>query len=136
MKKCWAISLLELLIVIFIIGVLAAVAVPTYRSYILRSNRSDAIHTLLNIQLAEEKYRMDNATYGNLSEVWGGVGSTPGGHYALTITSITATSYTITATAVGTQANDSSGGVSCDALVLSYANGATTKTPAVCWSEG
>lgn len=133
MKKRYGFSLLELVIVLAVIGILAVVAIPTYQSHMIRSDRTDAIHTLLAIQLAQEKFRMNNSQYGTLAQVWGGVTTTEGGHYTLAISNVTGTTYTITATAVGGQAADSEGSVSCSALVLTYANGTTTKTPKECW---
>ena len=49
-------SLVELLIVVAIIGILAAVAVPAYYNHILRSRQADAYHNLLDIKAAQEMY--------------------------------------------------------------------------------
>ncbi len=134
-KKNKAFSLMELMVVLAIVAILAVVAIPAYQTYVRKANRTDAFHTLLAMQLAQEKYRMTNTTYGTLAQVWGGVSSTPAGHYTLTITGNTATAYTLTATATGGQANDKEGATSCTPLVLTYANNTTTKTPAVCWQD-
>ena len=137
-KRCdqqFGFTLTEIIIAVAIIAILAAVAVPTYQSYMLKANRSDATKTLLAMQLAQEKYRISNTTYGSLAQVWGGVTSSEHGHYTLGISGNTATSYTLTATAVGKQANDTASGSSCAAMVLTYANGTTTKTPAACWGN-
>lgn len=133
MKGRQGFSLIELLVVIAILGILAIVAIPAYQTYAQKSRRTDAISTLLAIQLAQEKYRTTNATYGNLNQVWGGVTSTPEGHYTLSITGNTATTYTVTATAVGGQSSDNQNGTSCATLTLAYGNGTTTKSPSVCW---
>ena len=136
MKKQFGFSLMELLIVVAIVGIIAAIAIPSYQSYLIRSNRSDAIHTMLAMQLAQEKYRMNNTSYGTLAQVWSGVSVTEGGHYNLAISNVSATTYTITATATGSQSGDAEGATSCATLRLAYANGTTTKTPAACWFEG
>lgn len=132
-KTLFGFSLLELLIAVAVIAILIAIAVPTYRTYMLKSNRADAINSLLAIQLAEERYRLSNAAYGDLTQVWNGVTTTEGGYYTLSVSGLSATSYTITATAVGDQANDSQDGTSCATLSLSYASNAVTKTPTECW---
>ena len=133
MKTKQGFSLFELIIALVIVASLAAISVSAYRGYILKSHRSDALHTLLAMQLAQEKYRMNNTTYGTLAQVWNSVTTTEGGYYSLAISGNTATAYTITATAVGTQANDEEDGTSCSTLTLAYSNGTTTKSPAACW---
>ena len=50
------VTLMELLVVIMILGVLVSIAVPTYRKYLLRSQRSEAKIALLQLQTAQEKY--------------------------------------------------------------------------------
>ena len=49
-------SLIELLIVVAIVGILAAVAVPAYFNHILRSRQAEAYHNLLDIKAAQEMY--------------------------------------------------------------------------------
>ena len=49
-------SLIELLIVVVIVSILAAVAVPAYYNHILRTRQADAYHNLLDIQAAQEMY--------------------------------------------------------------------------------
>ncbi len=49
-------SLIELMIVVVIIGILAAVAIPAYLNHILRSRQADAYHNLLDIKAAQEVY--------------------------------------------------------------------------------
>ncbi len=125
--------MMELLVAMAIIGILAAIAISSYQTYILKSNRSDGIQSLLNIQLAEERYRIKNSTYGTLAQVWAGVTTSTAGYYTLAISSVTATSYTITATATGNQTSDAENGTSCTPLSLAYSSNAVTKTPAACW---
>lgn len=130
-----AFTLMELLVVILIIAILFIIAIPTYQGYVLRENRSDVIQTLFAIQLSQQKYRQSHSTYGNLSQMWGGVTTTKGGHYTLSITGISSTSFTIQADAVGSQVKDQKGGVTCSPMVLSYTSGIVTKSPSVCWSS-
>ena len=49
-------TLVELMIVVVIIGILAAVAIPAYFNHILRSRQADAYHNLLDIKAAQEMY--------------------------------------------------------------------------------
>ena len=133
--KIKAFTLVELLIAVAIIAIVAALAVASYRHYLLQGSRTDAMRTLLAIQLAEEKYRMNNTNYGTLAQVWNGVTATEGGHYTLSISNVSGTTFTVTATATGSQSGDAEGGTSCTNLILAYANGTTSRTPAVCWMD-
>ena len=133
MHKRNGFTLMELMIVIGIVGVLAAVAVSSYSRYITKGRRSDAINTLAAISMAQERYRSNNSTYGTLAQVWNSVSTSNQGFYTLSITNITATSYTITATGTGSQANDTEGSTACNSMVLAFSNGSVTNTPAACW---
>ncbi|OGT45422.1 MAG: hypothetical protein A3E83_00335 [Gammaproteobacteria bacterium RIFCSPHIGHO2_12_FULL_41_20] len=131
--KYIGITFIELLITMAIISIIALIATNLFSSYVLKGRRIDAIDAILSISLAEERYRTNNAQYGTLAQVWGGVTTSPEGYYTLNITNTSATSYTITATAQGNQANDAVDGTSCTSLILTVSNGTITKSPAVCW---
>jgi type IV pilus assembly protein PilE len=49
-------SIIELLIVVAVIGILAAVAIPAYHNHVMRSRQADAYHNLLDIKAAQEMY--------------------------------------------------------------------------------
>jgi len=129
-------SLMEIMIVLVVAAILVAVAIPSYLNYATKSRRQDAIQTLLAIQLAQEKWRLNNPAYGTLTDVWSGVSTTEGSYYNLAISNISATGYTLTATTAGSQVGDSDGSTSCDTLTLTNTNGAITKAPTACWGEG
>ena len=59
-------SLIELMIVVVIIGILAAVAVPAYFNHILRSRQADAYHNLLDIKAAQEVHYSMYNEYANI----------------------------------------------------------------------
>jgi type IV pilus assembly protein PilE len=133
MKKIMGFTLIELLAGIVVLGILAVISTSVYTTYARKGRRIDGINTILSISLAEERYRSINTSYGTLAQVWGGATASPEGFYTLSITNVSATSYTITATAVGTQASDAANGTSCTTLTLAVSNGAITKTPTACW---
>ena len=64
-RRMAGVTLMELLIVIVVIGILAAIAVPSYRRYLIRSQRSEAKIALMQLQTAEEKYYLQNNAYTN-----------------------------------------------------------------------
>src|ERR1044071_8966117 len=57
------VTLLELMTVVMIIGVLSAIAIPSYRGYLLRAQRSDATAALLRVAQAQEKFYLQNNRY-------------------------------------------------------------------------
>jgi type IV pilus assembly protein PilE len=57
------VTLLELLVVMVIIGILAAIGVPSYRRYLIRSQRSEAKIALLQLQTAQEKRYLQSNAY-------------------------------------------------------------------------
>jgi prepilin-type N-terminal cleavage/methylation domain-containing protein len=61
-------SLIELLIVVAIIGILAAVAVPAYFNHVLRTRQADAYHNLLDIRAAEEMFNTMYNRYGSFAD--------------------------------------------------------------------
>jgi len=56
-------TLLELMIVMMIIGVLAAIAIPSYQAYVDRSNRVAAQQFMLDTANRAEAFRLDRRDY-------------------------------------------------------------------------
>jgi type IV pilus assembly protein PilE len=56
-------TLIELMIVIAIIGILAAVGYPAYTNAVKKGNRADGIDSLLTLAGLMEEYYMNNDTY-------------------------------------------------------------------------
>ena len=130
------VTLLELMAVVVIIGILGSLAVNSYRGYLLRTNRTDARMTLLRAQAAQEKFFLQNSRYAATAELStappAGLGipaASPGGHYTITLARPSTTQYTVTATAVGGQANDTA---ACRTLTINE-TGARTPTGNDCW---
>ena len=111
MQQQKGVTLIELIVVMIIVGILAAVAVPTYRQYVIRSQRSDAKDALLALATQQEKFYLQCNTYatdiaaanncgaGDLQ----GAATSKNGWYTLTIPVGNATSYTVLATATAGQ---------------------------------
>ncbi|KTT10330.1 type IV pilin protein [Pseudacidovorax intermedius] len=58
-------TLIEVMIVVAIIGILTAIALPSYRDYVLRGQLVDATNGLAVMQANMERYFQDNRTYGS-----------------------------------------------------------------------
>lgn len=138
-------TLIEILITISIVGILFAVAVPSYNQSRRKTHRTDAVAAALAIQVAQESFRgsckfyaqslgTDNTcgTTAALSTVKA-ASNTDGGFYTMSIAASSATgnTYKIVATATGDQANDTG----CTSLTLTFnsANPKGLKEPVDCW---
>jgi type IV pilus assembly protein PilE len=112
-------TLIELVTVVAIIGILAAIAYPNYTAHLAKTRRADAQAALTGFANAMERYYTQNNSY--LGAAVGGAdtgapvatlypsqspldGNTK--YYNLTIAAATATGFTLRATPIGAQASD------------------------------
>lgn len=124
-------TLMELMIAVAIVGIIAAIAFPSYTEHVQRTRRSDGQAALLNLAARMEHYYTQNNTYvgATTPAVVGVSANSPEAFYTLSISNLSATSFTLTATPAvgGPQATDA-----CGALTLTNTNlkGPTTTN---CW---
>jgi type IV pilus assembly protein PilE len=135
-------TLIELVIAMVIIGILAAIAIPSYVAYIQRSNRAEARGQLLMLAHWMEKWRTQNGRFDDPANANNPPPTIPGTllqspptgapKYNIAVAA-TALGYTATATATGTMAGDT-----CTTLFIDQ-TGFRDSTPAgtrdFCWGR-
>lgn len=62
-KKIFGFTLIEIMIVVSVVGILLAIALPQYNNYMTKAARNDAKSAMLNIAQMEERYYSNNTTY-------------------------------------------------------------------------
>jgi type IV pilus assembly protein PilE len=109
------ITLLELLVVILIVGILAAVAIPTYTGYMVRARRADAKTVLEQVRAAQEMWKAERGSYATdggataevkLQNTMGVPATTISIYYTWSFTVKNANAFTARATPTGSQAAD------------------------------
>lgn len=115
------VTLVELMVVMTIVGILAALTYPSYTRYLQRTRRADAVVTLLQIQLAQERWRATHPGYADAltSLNLGTLAAETSGHYKVSMRLDGSGNYIATATANGVQLNDKA----CAALSLTVQDG-------------
>lgn len=97
-------TLIEMMITVAIIGILAAIAIPTYQDYVIRARLVDATNTLSATRARLEQHFQDNRRYTTSTN---GVFISPcaailnAGLFGFACTTLTNTTYVITATGTG-----------------------------------
>jgi type IV pilus assembly protein PilE len=132
-------TLIELMIVVLIIGILAAIAIPSYSAYVKRGARTKATQALLDVASREERYFYEHNTYTTtLSDL--GLPSTycvdtctDSRRYVITIQSADPTNYVVRATPQATQAAQDG---ECGYLEINRAGQKTSQHPGQrCWGS-
>ncbi|MEJ7745666.1 MAG: type IV pilin protein [Luteimonas sp.] len=107
MHKPNGFTLIELMIVVAIVAIIAAIAIPSYNESVRKGRRAEASRFVGDMQLSLERWRAENSSFANCSPTPCGSGTYPvppdataSPFYTLAIPpgAATGTSYTITAT--------------------------------------
>lgn len=121
-------TLIELMIVVVIISILAAIAYPAFQDYVRESKRADAHTTLLRIATLQEKHFSNNNVYANSTTTLG-YGAHPAvsndRYWAVSITGVGPTAFTLNASPNGGHTDGD-----CPTITLDSAG---RRTPAGCW---
>lgn len=104
-------TLIELMITVAVIGILAAVAFPSYTQYVVRANRSAAQAQMMDIANRQQQFLLANRAYASKTTLESSGYALPATvsakyGYDVTVGTDTVPSFTITFTPTGTQASD------------------------------
>ncbi len=103
MRHAKGFTLIEIMITVAIVAILGAIALPGYNNYLTRSKISEAVANLSDMRVKMEQYFLDHRTYVGACAA-GTVAPLPAGKYfTYACPTLTATTYTITATGVAAQ---------------------------------
>jgi len=125
-------TLIELMVVVAIVGIIAAIAIPSYTEQVHKSRRADASRAVGQMQLDLERWRAENPSYADCGAACGS-GTYPSApasdFYTITPSGATATEYIITAVPAGAQVGDRCGNL---VATHSISNGKPIWTAATC----
>jgi len=136
MRRHRGFTAIEVVIVVAIVGILAAIALPSYLSSIQKSRRSDAKSALVGAAGQLERYFTERGTYATATLGTGSTSVAPAtslnGYYNLSFASQTATSYMLSAAPTGAQNGDPCGSFTYTDQGVKGVNGGS-KPVSDCW---
>lgn len=123
MKTQQGFTLIELMIVVVVIAILSAVAIPAYTEHVTRGKLVEGTSALSDARVKMEQFFQDNRTYA------GGPAPASTTNFTFAPSNLSATTYTVTATGIGS--------LSAFSYTIDQANTKTSITPwgnsATCW---
>ncbi|MEZ5455325.1 MAG: type IV pilin protein [Lysobacteraceae bacterium] len=109
-SKMGGFSLIELMVVVAIVAIITAIAVPSYQEQVRKSNRGLAKSDLLELTQCAERFHTTNSTYTGFDAADAcDVNDKDGDWYDFAVANVTRTTFTLSATAQGGQVDDKCG---------------------------
>lgn len=139
LRRARGFTLIELMITVAVVAILAAIAIPAYQQYVMKSRRTAAKTAILELASREERYYTTHNTYSATAADLGYAAlpadvpdsATP--YYRLNVVTANGnTEYSVSAAPTGAQAADGCGTFTVNHLGIQGNTGNTTST-ADCW---
>lgn len=127
-------TLVEVMIAVAVIGILTAVALPSYRQHVANSRRADARAAILSLAQLMERWYTERGTYVGATVGASGIypSASPQGYYTMSISAQDATTFTISAAPAGAQTGDACGSYTYTQAGTRGVSGGS-RTVAQCW---
>lgn len=133
-------TLIELMITVAIVGILAAIAYPSYQQYVLRSARAEAAGLLMEIAGGMERHYTTVGNYNTYALTTSASPRTGRQRYAISICEVSGQAFTLKATPTGAQTADTQcGAIGLASTGQKYAllgdacTNANTAAAGTCW---
>lgn len=131
-KNMRGVTLIELMIVVVVVSILAAVAYPNYQEFTARAKRNEARAALLRLATNQERFYLNNNTFtSTLSDVGFASSITETGYYQLAITSADASNFTATAT----YRHGGKEATKCETFTIDGRGSKTSDPDTDCWTR-
>ena len=137
-KHMRGITLIELMIVVVIVGILAAFAYPNYQEFTARAKRNEARAALLRLATNQERFYLNNNTFtadltqlGFTSADGGATSVTETGYYTIRITQADASNFAATAT----YRQGGSEATKCEIFTIDGRGGKSSTPDTNCWTR-
>ena len=134
MRRNKGFTLIEVMIVVVIVGILAAVAVPNYSEYVIRSRVPEAIAGLSDMRVRMEQYFQDNRTYVGACVAGTAAPLATATNFTFSCSNLTTATYTITATGSGPMAGFAYAVDQSNARSTTMTSPSTWSGSTSCWS--
>jgi len=124
-------TMIEAMIVVGLLAIAASLAIPSYRAYVIRSHRTEAIETLLATAACQERlYIRNNAYNADSCE-----GNSPNDYYTITVTTSNLNqNFVASAVPQAAQTEDTCGTLTITDIGVKRAGGQGGSFAQSCWS--
>lgn len=130
-RRAKGFTLIELMMAVVVIGILVAVAMPSYQDYVRRGHRTAAQAFLMDVAQRQQQYFMDNRGFTDATATLGMTTPTDvASRYtiAIVLDAGPPASFSVSAAPVGAQTQDT-----CGTLTLTSAGAKTSSSGSNCW---